>query len=56
MVIDENELLNSASTSFWLKNAILATQQRDVVDALRDTEVLLAVLNARFSDINDGCG
>lgn len=50
MEIDEKALLASQSTSFWLKDAITSTKNRDVVDALSDTEILLAILNARFSD------
>lgn len=49
MEIDEKAILNSQSTSFWLKDAIKSTQKRDVVDALSDTEILLAILNACFS-------
>lgn len=53
MVVDEQAILNSQSASFWLKDAIRSTRQRDIVDALKDAEILLAILNARFSNIEE---
>jgi hypothetical protein len=54
MIVDEETVLADRCTSFWLRDAIVKTKNRDVVDALSDTEILLAILNARFSDIRTG--
>lgn len=41
-----NEIVKNPSTSFWLKNAIATAMQRDSLDAVRDTETLLRVVNS----------
>jgi hypothetical protein len=37
------------AASYWLKAAVMAANQRDPVDALRDAEILLAFCNARLA-------
>lgn len=37
-------LIDSPSTSYWLRDALRAALQRDRVDALRDAETLLRAL------------
>jgi hypothetical protein len=39
--------LTDPSTSYWLRAQIVATAQRDPVDALRDAERLVEVLRLR---------
>ena len=45
------QLINSPSTSFWLRDALLSSAKRDIVDALRDAETLTAVLQAELNAI-----
>lgn len=45
----EQEMLNDPSTSFWLKEQIKATKQRDLLDALNDAEALVLVLKSRLA-------
>lgn len=45
----ESEILHDPAASHWLKDQIKETAERDVVDALRDAEILVAVLDARYS-------
>ena len=48
-VTDENTLANDPTTSRWLREQLKATQGRDVLEAINDTEMLLAVLKSRWS-------
>lgn len=43
----EGALLRSPATSYWLRSAILSTEERDIVDALADAEVLVELLQRR---------
>ncbi len=43
-------ILNSPATSYWLRNTIESAMVRDPVDALRDAETLLAVLEERLRE------
>ena len=38
------------ATSFWLKEQLATTAKRDVIDAIRDTEILLSLLHQRLSE------
>lgn len=38
------------AASRWLKQALAATEQRDIVDAVNDAEVLLQILRAECDD------
>lgn len=51
------ELLANPCTSFWLKDAIRESLNRDVCDAATDAEVLLAILTRRVDTAlsNLGC-
>jgi hypothetical protein len=53
MSVDEQELMENPAVSYWLKTAITNTKERDIVDALNDAELLLAILNARFSNVKE---
>ena len=43
----EIKILENPNCSFWLKEAIVQSHQRDVLDAERDAELLLRVLKER---------
>src|SRR5262245_6158043 len=43
-----DEVLKDPSASHWLKDALQSAIQRDCLDALRDAEVLTAILRARL--------
>ena len=45
---EEKMLLNDPSISYWLKNQIKRINERDVLDALNDTQILIDLLNSRF--------
>ena len=45
--INESALLNDPSVSYWLKEQIRASKERDILDALCDAELLVAVLAER---------
>jgi hypothetical protein len=40
------QILNDPSTHFWLKSAIETALTKNPVDAIRDAEILLAILKA----------
>lgn len=42
------QVLDSPSASFWLKNALQSALNRDCVDAARDAELLSTLLSERF--------
>lgn len=42
--IGVEEVLNSPEASYWLKDMLRASLRRDPVDAVKDAEVLVAVL------------
>jgi hypothetical protein len=44
------ELLDSPSVSFWLKDALRKAVNRDCVDAARDAELLAATLRRRADE------
>ncbi|MEI8659300.1 hypothetical protein [Vibrio sp. Hal054] len=43
----EQALANDAATSFWFREQVENTKQRDPIDALRDAETLVSVLKER---------
>lgn len=45
------QLLDSPSTSYWLKTALRALLERDPLDAASDAEVLADVMGARMNEI-----
>jgi hypothetical protein len=44
------EILRDGSTSYWLKDAIRTLNNRDVIDALNDIEVLQELLVMKFDE------
>ena len=42
--------LNNPATSFWLKTAVKEMDKRDIVDALRDVNILKLYLEARLTE------
>jgi hypothetical protein len=48
---EEEALINDPSISFWLKQACLESRGRDVLDAINDARLLLAVLEQRWKTI-----
>ena len=47
------EVLKDSSASFWLKEAIKALDNRDIVDALSDIECLEKIFRAKMDWINN---
>jgi len=52
-IYSEEDVLNDPAISFWLKEQIKKTKNRDVLDSLRDAELLVSLLEQRC--INAGC-
>jgi hypothetical protein len=48
---DVDAILNDAAASVWLKEALRAALQRDPMDAVRDAELLVAVLARRCATL-----
>ena len=44
-------VLTDPACSFWLRDALRGALKRDPVDALRDAEALVAVLEARLNAV-----
>lgn len=44
----EQVLQSDPGTSFWLKEQLQVTKERDPVDALNDAEALVSVLKSRI--------
>ena len=44
-------ILTDPTASRWLKRAVRDLEQRDIVDAIRDVEVLLAHLGTRYDAV-----
>ena len=49
----EEGLLTDNSISFWLKSQINETKERDLLDALRDAEILTLVLQSRLNKLKN---
>jgi hypothetical protein len=49
MNVLESKLLNDSATTFWLKEQITQSKERDILDAINDAETLLLVLHNRFN-------
>lgn len=45
-------VLASDETSYWLKDAIKSSLERDIVDAVLDVEVLLTILNNEINNFD----
>lgn len=45
------QVIDSPSTSFWLKAALRALLDRDALDAARDAELLAELMVARLNEI-----
>jgi len=43
----EEQLMSDFSVSDWLKNQLVTTKNRDVLDSFRDVELLQSVLEQR---------
>lgn len=48
MTLNENKILSDPATSYWLRDAIKAAWNRDLLDAMRDAETLAKLLRERF--------
>jgi hypothetical protein len=48
ITIDEELILCDPSTSKWLKEQIVQTKDRDIINSIDDVEILLVLLNQRF--------
>ena len=48
---NEQQLLEDASVSDWLKKQILSTHERDCIDALDDAKLLVEVVEARLNAV-----
>ena len=46
-------ILINPATSYWLRTAIQSCEQRDIVDAINDVEVLMEVLKFRLNEIQN---
>jgi hypothetical protein len=51
---DRERLMNSDCTSFWLKDALKASLNRDILDAIRDAEILADLLTREFNALYGG--
>lgn len=47
---DRNVILNSKAGSYWLKGAVVALENRDVLDALADAQMLLGLAKKRAEE------
>ena len=47
---EEQQVLASPCSSYWLKDAIKTLSQRDLVDAYYDAEALYRIIRARMLD------
>lgn len=47
----EDAILNDQSATYWLKQQLSESKNRDVLDALKDAETLVAVLAERARDL-----
>ncbi|EGQ7973450.1 hypothetical protein I7Z51_002372 [Vibrio parahaemolyticus] len=45
----EQEVMNDPSTSYWLREQIEKSKERDILDVLDDTESLVLILKARLN-------
>ncbi|MFL7013685.1 hypothetical protein [Enterovibrio norvegicus] len=52
MRLNENEIKDDSSTSFWLRDQIAKSKKRDVVNALHDAQVLVGILESRLQNIS----
>lgn len=52
--LDQQKIFNDPVASYWLKNAVMQTAERDPVDALRDAEQLVIFLRVRLALIQRG--
>jgi hypothetical protein len=52
--LEIEKVLNSSSTTFWLKEALQKCLTRDCVDAADDTELLCSLINKVYTDIVKG--
>lgn len=47
------QILNDPSTSYWLRDALTTSLNRDPVDALNDVDILLTACEKRLTDIQN---
>lgn len=45
------QVIDSPSTSYWLKNAFRTLLERDALDATRDAEALAELMGERLNEI-----
>jgi len=46
--LSEESIFSDPSTSYWLRQQIKDSEERDILDALKDAELLAAILQKRF--------
>lgn len=49
----EKRYVNSPDTSYWLKHNIEVSQHRDILDAIRDAQALLTILELRYKNMRE---
>lgn len=47
----DNEILNDPAMSYWLKDAIVKSDDRDICDALNDAEFLVGYLRQKLESV-----
>ena len=47
------QILDDPSTSYWLRDALTTSLNRDPVDALNDVDILLEACEKRLADIQN---
>lgn len=52
----EQRVMQDPSSSFWLKEQIEATDERDVLDVMKDVEILLSIIHQRFNEKTSAVG
>lgn len=51
---DRAAIMNSKAASFWLKDAVQQLENRDLLDALADAEMLLGMMKKRYAEATAG--
>ena len=49
---EQQRILDDPAASYWLKDAIRAAAERDIVDALGDAEILFLMLRAEHDQLS----
>ncbi|MDH5727373.1 MAG: hypothetical protein OEZ58_00070 [Gammaproteobacteria bacterium] len=51
-IVTEQQLVTDFSVSTWLKKQIEETKKRDILDAYNDAQLLLQVIEQRYSQLD----